>query len=275
MPLLYVLWTVALLTVIVTAMSTSGGVSYHMTPNAAEQARHEALAEAALNRAVLALLDRRQGQGWRVDGVPQTFAFEGTQISVAIQDELGRIDINQADAPLLAALFRVVGQSIEQGDTLADRIIDWRDPDELRRLHGAEAGEYAAAGFPNRPRNALFQSVDELKLVLGMTPELFRRARPFLTVFSNRSTVDPRFAPREVRLALSGGAGALEAPGAANNDGGVLDRQMPLDGRAFLIRIDFAVGQARVAREAVIRITGDERQPYWLLSWQRQSHSER
>ena len=92
-------------------------------------------------------------------------------------------------------------------------------------------------------------------------------------MFSNRSAVNPRFAPREVLLALSSGAGATLALGAGTGDAGVPDRQMPLDGRAFLIRIDFA--QARVAREAVIRITGDERRPYWLLSWQRQSHSER
>jgi general secretion pathway protein K len=269
MPLLYVLWTVALLTVIATAMSASGGVSYHMAHNAAEQARHEALAEAALNRAVLALLDRRQGQGWRVDGVPQAFAFEGTQISVAIQDELARIDINQADAPLLAGIFRAVGQSDEQADTIVDRIIDWRDPDDLRRLHGAEAGEYTVARFTNRPRNAPFQSVEELTLLLGMTPELFRRAQPFLTVFSNRSAVDPRFAPREVLLALSGGAGATLPTGAGSRDAGVLDLQMPLEGRAFLIRIDFAVGQAQISREAVIRITGDEKMPYWLLSWHR------
>ena len=94
-------------------------------------------------------------------------------------------------------------------------------------------------------------------------------------MFSNRSAVDPRFAPREALLALSSGAGALQAPEAANNDADVLDRPMPLDGRAFLIRIDFALGQARVVRKAVIRITGDERRPYWLLSWQRQSHSAR
>ena len=125
--------------------------------------------------------------------------------SIAIQDEVGLIDINQADVPLLAGLFRAIGRAGEQTDTIVDRIIDWRDTDELRRLHGAEAGEYNAAELPNRPRNAPFQSVGELRLVLGMTLEIFRRVEPFVTVFSNRQAVDPRFAPREVLLALSGG----------------------------------------------------------------------
>lgn len=278
MPLLYVLWTVALLTIIATAIASSGTVSYHLTHNAAEQIRHEALAEAALNRAVLALLDKRPEQRWRVDAVPQNFTFEGTVISVAIQDELGRIDLNQADVSLLAGLFRGAGQAGEATDMIVDRIIDWRDPDDLRRLHGAEAAEYTTAGFSGRPRNAPFQSVEELKLVLGVARDVYRRVEPFLTVYSNRSMIDPRFAPREVLLALSGGDGArgtFPTVGQDAQGAGIIEPLLPLDGRAFKIQIDFVVGEARISREAVVRLTGDAAKPYWLLNWRSSGQSER
>ena len=250
-------------------------MSYHLTRNAAEQIRHEALAEAALNRAVLALLDKRPEQRWRVDAAPQNFTFEGAVISVAIQDELGRIDLNQADVPLLAGLFRGTGQAGEATDMIVDRISDWRDPDDLRRLHGAEGAEYAKAGFSGRPRNAPFQSVEELKLVLGVAPDVYRRVEPFLTVYSNQSTIDPRFAPREVLLALLGGDGMRGALPAAGQDVGVIEPLVSLDGRAFKVQIDFTLGEANVSRQAVIRLTGDPEKPYWLLSWRQSRPFER
>jgi general secretion pathway protein K len=37
---------------------------------------------------------------------------------------------------------------------------------------------------------------------MDMTPELFRRVEPALTVYSGRPFIDPRLAPAEVLLAL-------------------------------------------------------------------------
>jgi type II secretory pathway component PulK len=51
---------------------------------------------------------------------------------------------------------------------LAAKIIDWRDGDDRRGEAGAERDHYRAAGRTSGPRNGPFETVSELKQVLGM-----------------------------------------------------------------------------------------------------------
>jgi general secretion pathway protein K len=269
MPLLYALWAVALLTVIATATLGSGAVSYRQTRNLAEAAQREALAEAAVNRAVLALMEPATERRWRVDGAQQAFSFAGAMITVAIQDELGRVDINNADTPLITAVLRASGLSAQAATEIADKILDWRDAGSGKRLHGAKAPDYAAAGLAYGPRNGPFQSVEELKLVLGITPEIFRRVEPLVTVHSGKAMIDPQFAPEKLLAAISGAnASAWGAQGASPNSPnrpGIIGPNISLDGRAFSIRV--TLGKPDAIREAVVRLTTSPAKPYWLLSW--------
>jgi general secretion pathway protein K len=260
MPLLLVLWTVALLTIIASGLQSSGTVSYTLARNAAEHARREAQAEAALNLAVLSLLDRPSLYREQ----PQTLRYEQTDFKIEIQDELGRIDLNHADAHLLANLFRAVGLASQEAQKLADRIIDWRDPDDLRRLNGAEAREYDEASAAHRPRNGSFQSKDELRLLLGMTPELFRKVEPVLTIHSGKPSIDSRVAPPLARRALIGDSNAIVAE---PQSGGSIGH---LAGRAFGVCILSAVGEVSLDWTAVIRLTGDAAKTYWLLEWRQE-----
>jgi general secretion pathway protein K len=269
MPLLYVLWSIALLTIIATATLGSGTVAYRQTRNLAEVARQEAIAEAAVNRAVLALLDPRPERRWPVNGVPQSFTFTDTPVTVTIQDELGRVDINHADTPLLTAAFRAAGLSAQAATEMADKILEWRDKRQTTRTHGATIADYAAAGLAYLPRNPPFQSVDELKLVLGITPQIFARAEPLLTVHSGRPAIDPQFAPRALLDALSGrenaSADVQNIPAHSARTSGTIGANISLDGRAFAIRV--TLGKAGVIREAVVRITTNPAKPYWQLNW--------
>jgi general secretion pathway protein K len=270
MPLLYVLWAIALLTIIASATLGGGTVSYRQTRNLADAAQQEALAEATVNRAVLALMEPRPERRWRVDGVPLAFTFAGTTVTVAIQDELGRVDINQADVPLVTAALRAGGLSAQAAGEIADKILDWRDAGTAKRLHGAKAPEYAAAGLAYGPRKGPFQSLDELKLVLGVTPEIFRRVEPLMTVYSGRPMIDPQVAPEKLLAAISGAnVSASNDPGTSSNSRanrpGIISPSTSLDGRAFSIRV--TLGKADASREAVVRLTTSLSKPYWLLSW--------
>jgi general secretion pathway protein K len=275
MPLLYVLWAIALLTMIATATLGTGTVSYRQTRNLADAAQQEALAEAAVNRAVLALLEPRPERRWRVDSAEQTFSFAGATLTVAIQDELGRVDINHADTPLVTAALRASGLPAQVASETADKILDWRDAGSTKRLNGAKAPDYAAAGLAYRPRNRSLQSVGELKLVLGITPEIFRRLEPFVTVHSGKAMIDPQFAPEKLLAAISGASASTPGTqGASLNSPakrpGIIDPNIPLDGRSFSIRV--ASGKTGAVREAVVRLTTSPAKPYWLLSW-RAAHS--
>jgi general secretion pathway protein K len=276
MALISVLWGIALLSIVAASFLSAGGVSYRLAHNAVEIARTDAVADAAVNRAVLALLDPQLDRRWRTDGVAQAFNFDGTSLKISIQDELGRIDLNHADASLLIGLFKSAGLDLQSAGKLVDKILDWRDANPAKRLNGAKEQDYRMSGHAYRPRNGAFQSVHELKLVMDMTPDLFRRVEPALTVYSGRPFIDPRLAPAEALLALPSMDSAKVAALVAARTGAPSGSPIPAGnpemssqqtGRAFTIRTEFERRNGALNREAVIRLTDNPTQPYWVLSW--------
>jgi len=270
--ILYVLWTVGLSALIAISFLSNSNVSYTLSRSAYYAAQRQAAAEAAAAFAVLGLLDPRRDRRWRVDGIPQDLAFGGYGIRISVQDELGRIDINQADQPTIIGLLGSVGLTPADASSLADKMLDWRDASPARRLNGAKDSDYRAAGYPYGPRNGPFQSLDELQLVMGFTEELFRRIEPAITVYSGRQFIDPQFAPREVLLALPTMSAAtvdnlLLSRRHQENQGGVLDPSIQLDGRAFTVRFKMSDADRSYRYEIAVRLTGQQQQPFWLLSW--------
>jgi general secretion pathway protein K len=284
MAVVSVLWSLALLASIAVSVLFAGNVSYRLASNNLQIAVEDTIAEAAVNRAVLALLDPRLENGWRVDGVPHEFAFDGIHARIFIQDELGRIDLNHADGSVLAALFESAGLDALSASSLTNKILDWRDQNPLRHVNGAKDQDYRAAGLTYSPRDGPFQSVDELKLVIGVTPEIYKRVAPALTVYSGHPFIDPQVAPPEALLAIPGmdagkvasiiSARTQQAYGGNNalaaSADGLADPINALKGRAFTIRAELAMPNGIVARETAIRLTGDPRRPYWVLNWVRQ-----
>jgi general secretion pathway protein K len=274
MPVISVMWGLGLLTAISLSLVWNGNISYSLTRNGLEVATANATVEAAVNRAVVALFDPRPERRWRTDGVGESFEFDGTLIKVSIQDELGRIDLNQAETPMFVGLLQSAGLDLNSATNLADKIVDWRTATPLKHLNGAKEQEYRASGSAYRPRNGPFQSVDELLLVMDMTPALFRRIEPALTVYSGRQFIDPQVAPREALLALpSMTADKIELALAERKtqqlamDRSVGDRTASLRGRAFTIRTEFEKSNRTILYEAAVRLTDNPNQPYWLLSW--------
>jgi general secretion pathway protein K len=268
MPVISVLWGLGLLAAISLSLLWNGTMSVSLVHNSAEVASIRATAEAAVNRAVVALFDPRPERRWRTDGTAVGFDFEGTAMTVSIQDELGRIDLNQAEEPVLIALLQSAGLDFAAASSLADKIVDWRTATSLKHLNGAKDQDYSAAGSAYRPRNGPFQSVDELLLVMDMTPSLFQRIEPALTVYSGHQLVDPQFAPREVLLALpTMTPDAVEAALAARSGPPLVIDPTSLRGRAFTIRTEFQRAHRVIRIEAAVRLTDNPAQPYWLLSW--------
>jgi len=278
--LLSVLWGLSILSIIAASLLTSTDLSYRMERNALRRTEREMLVEAAINRAILALVDRRTEKRWRVDGAIYDFAFAGAEIRVSIQDELGKIDLNASDGSLLQGLLRSAGLGADDAASLVDKVLDWREAGDAHRLNGAKEAAYRAAGYVYGPRNGPFQSIDELAMVMGMTPALFARLAPAITIYSGRPVIDPQTAPREALLALpTMDETSVDALLAARYDGGtltsggqtapagIIDPAISLAGRAFTIRAEIDMGGVRQRREAVIRLTDNAAQPYWVLAW--------
>jgi general secretion pathway protein K len=65
---------------------------------------------------------------------------------------------------------------------ILEAIVDWVDNDNEPSDMGAEDTYYLSLAEPYQPANVPFRSVDELQMVRGITPELLRALRPYITV---------------------------------------------------------------------------------------------
>ena len=276
--LVSVLLTVAILAMIAGATQMLLLSSAAMEQRAFERAHASGILDAAIVRTILGISDARLDQRWRVDGSATTFRFSGVEVQVKVQDQLGLIDLNAADGSMIKRLMFSMGLDDDAASAMTDKILDWRSATDLKRLHGANDADYAAAGYPYHPRHGPFQSVSELRLVLGMTPSLFARLEPALTVYSGRPELDPNLAPAEVLRALYAGdpeqvAQTLAAQNQGSSDNalgarpGVLSTAIPLSGRTFRISAELHVGPRRYVRDTVVLLTSDEARPYLVLAW--------
>ena len=318
--LVVVLWTLLLLSLIAAGFMAVTRTEVHLARNAVANARAEALADAGVYRGIQVLLAAdtgvvfgekleqvlegrpglrqalasrpevqarllerpRPADDWRFDGTAYDWAFDGAEVRISIQDEGGKIDLNAAPDELLRGLYRSVGLDDDTTAAMVDAIADFRDPDDLRRLHGAEDAEYAAAGLPHGAKDAPFATLDELRQVLGMTRGLYDSVVPALTVYSEAETIDPRTAPRAALLALPDTTAEqvdelLKLRAEVGEDGlpGLLaaeDYLAPSTAQTYTVRAEARTETAAIfVREAVVGVTVEAQRPFVLRAWRRGS----
>jgi len=203
--LVLVMWVAVLLTVIAGSFIVERRTEMLVVSNSVSMARAEAIADAGVQRAVFEIYrNDNSPDAWKRDGTRYSMTFDNTPVAVEIRDESAKIDINTAYEPLLRGLLVSSGLPDDEASRVLDAILDWRDPDDLKRPNGAEAPDYNAAGLLYKPANGPFQAIEELQLVLGMRPEIYRRIAPFITVYSRAPGVNTQLASREVLLSLPG-----------------------------------------------------------------------
>jgi len=109
------------------------------------------------------------------DGRRYKVNFGGRQVTFVLEDENGKLDLNKGSEPQIREVMRgLLGdKGLETADTIVDGILDWRDPDKLVRLNGAEDEVYQDRSPSYYPANGPFHLVEELLLVNGVGQELF------------------------------------------------------------------------------------------------------
>ena len=283
--LVIVLWMLTLLTILALSYSATIRVETKLTAHLVQTAKANALAQAGIWQAVTELLKPIEEQAWQVDGSIHKVDFAGGIIDIHIQDEAGKIDLNSARTELLYNLINSLDITIDDGERLQllQTILDWRDKDNLVRQFGAEDNEYSSAGFEYGVKDGPFNTLSELQLVAGMTPEIFKKMEPALTIHSNQPGINPQVAPREVLLALPGVSAELVDEYLLSRTGG---RDSPVAavlpgidsryfskarGRIFKITSKGLISESINRIDAVVLIKRNSNIPYTVLSWQENS----
>lgn len=124
----------------------------------------------AIDKDGLAFMKKDGGQISKMESARALELGEG-EVAYSVTDESGKLNINAAAWETLEELLRVCEIEKPERDVIADSIIDWRDEDHEYHLNGAEDDYYGGLANPYGAKDGPFDSVEELLLVKGMTPE--------------------------------------------------------------------------------------------------------
>jgi len=131
---------------------------------------------------------------------------EGGQITGKIVDAQGRFNINNLVLRNSASdrgVFQHLLESQSLDPNLINAVMDWIDGDsDPRQPDGAEDIDYLQLPTPYRAANRPMQSVDELRLVRGFTPDMVEKLRPFIVALPQATAINVNTAPAEVLGAL-------------------------------------------------------------------------
>ena len=279
--LIYVLWMILVLSLFAASTASQAGFGLSLTDRLLSRLQASYLVHGALAYARLALADdpTPKVDGWQEAWSNDEGAFrnhaigdglfsvmsespDGRGTRYGLADEERRIDLNAASAEVLTRLFKLAGGlPTEEAARVAASVLDWRDADDREEPDGAESPHYRSLSPPYDCKNAPLESPEELLLVRGVTPELYRRVEPYVTVYGagpvNLNTAGPMVL-RALGLSPEGAAGVLTfragddgVPGTADDrflaSVGVLnemDLYVPVDDLGVLTRLvaDDAVG---------------------------------
>ena len=259
--LVIVLWSLVLLSFVITHIVATGRTEARIAANLAANADAEAQADGAVMETVFRLIDASDAH-WPTTPGRYALNLRRGKAEIAVIPESGKVNPNVVRFELMAALLIQCGAEPNQAASLAAAIIDWRSPGEQPSPGGAKLKQYRAAGLDHAPPNAAFENLEELQRVIGMTPELYRRLAPHLSLY--QTAAPDLTSPDPVVVA------ALRAlpqrPGTA-----------PADKTPRTVSITAEVttdGGGHFTRHAIVRIEPPATQGYSILSWDAEPASD-
>jgi general secretion pathway protein K len=195
--LLLTLVVLVLLTAVIVEFDYGAKINLITAGNFRDEIQATYLAKAGATAARAALKDDAENSTDH-DGLDELWAQpvslpvgEGF-VSGEITDEADKIDVNRlgnsspqvsGDAQeMLERLLRVVDVDSNMRDPIVGAIKHWVDPEPLHDCE--EDSYYQRLDPPYRCKKAPMDTLSELLLVKGVTPEIYRKVRPYLTTVS-------------------------------------------------------------------------------------------
>jgi general secretion pathway protein K len=279
--LLVVIWVLALLAVLATGFSVATRSEVRQANNLLGNARARTMADSGVALAIVGFLDQNPGTQWATDGAKRIVPFEGGTITVSIQDEAGKVNLNAAPAEMIDGLLTILGFDSDVRTPFIEAILARRKEFAATTLNGLERG-FSDDNDRLSPASVSFRTLNELRTLTGITRKTYDRIVPFVTVFSQTARINPLTAPREVLLALPGvKSGEVDAVLTARTAlaEGRTSVSMPLltgveryAGRTALKAVSITSiarteSRAVFARRAVALLNGSPDRPYEILDW--------
>ncbi len=159
-----------------------------------------------------------RGEAWAEEYPPVPIG-QGLLAAQPIRDLQGRFNLNslevntEAQSPRpnqemfirLLLTFPELVTDINQAKAITDAVVDWLDSNsEPTGFDGAEDAYYAQLDMPYRTSNDELGSVSELRLVKGITPELYRQLASHVTVLpTQENKINVNTATRNVLQAVA------------------------------------------------------------------------
>lgn len=242
--------------------------------------------------------------GW--SGRPRVIPFpDGSTAEVAVRDGGNCFNLNSvvegdprtrlsrrpSGVNQFFGLMIVLEVPEQDARRIAEAAADWADTDDEAPTGGAEDAAYGAGDVAGRTANTLFADAGEARGLVGMTPEIYARVRPWLCALPtaelapvNLNTLAPEQAPLVAMLApgqlgldrarqliasrpaagwdnlvdfwRTAGAGQLAVPPDVQAQPQVKTRWFALDVRVRVLDAEFREEALVDARQAPSRLAG-------------------
>lgn len=144
---------------------------------------------------------------------PQSYDSGAGTVTITIEEESAKLNLNTATSPKgvqndysLMALRLL--KNLQVPVDLIDVLMDWVDENDEPKSGGAETSYYSTLKIPYKAKNARLETVEELALLKGYTPQILTKLRPCVTVYGSSSPnetvtkINVNTAPKEVLVSL-------------------------------------------------------------------------
>ncbi|MBZ0273488.1 type II secretion system minor pseudopilin GspK [bacterium] len=211
--LLIVLMVTAILTVVILEFAESTRINLYIASNISDGMRAYYMAKSGVQVAAGSLLKDAQDndedhphEEWANPMLGYIPISETEVISVTIADESGKFNLNKLVTlggnpdTVRIDIFKKLLEGMGLDVNIADAVVDWIDKNTEQNAGGGEEdafyGYASAVPEPYKAKNAPLSSIGEIKLIKGVTGEVYQRLIEVCTIYSdnkmNINTIDDR-----------------------------------------------------------------------------------
>jgi general secretion pathway protein K len=200
--LLIVLWVLAMMTLIVVAMSAYAQRGISLASVETDRLRSDWAVAAGIEAAKAYVAGLRPEERLTLDGRELTFDIgQGRRVRIVIQEGAGLVDINRADTRLLEAFFARAGIGEADSRPLIEALGNLR----LKAVNPAGTQQQTVTQDEKKETpSAGLVSLAELQSMPGIDFGTLKDAMPLLGLYSEDGKINPLSAPESILRAVPG-----------------------------------------------------------------------